>query len=93
VVSKADRFNSTDVTNVSRRLMRDWSLNPLADDWALSSDQDDQWRDGGSVDEVCLDAQIDPASIAQGLIEFGRSYEQRMKTLSHLVAHAKGESH
>jgi transketolase len=92
-VSKADRLNSTFVTNTSRRVMRDWSLNPLADDWALSSDRDNRWRDGGSVDEVCEDAQIDPASIATGLIEFGRSYEQRMKTLSHLVAHAKGESH
>ena len=92
-VSKADRLNSTFVTNTSRRVMRDWSLNPLADDWALSSDRDNRWRDGGSVDEVCEDAQIDPASIATGLIEFGRSYEQRMKTLSHLVAHARGESH
>ena len=73
--------------------MRDWSLNPLADDWALSSDRDNQWRDGGSVDEVCEDAQIDPASIATALMEFGQSYEQRMKTLSLLVAHAKGESH
>jgi transketolase len=93
VVSKGDRLNSTYVTNVSRRLMRDWALNPLADDWALSSDQDNRWRDGGSVAEVCLDARIDPASIARGLIEFGQSYEQRMKTLGHLVAHAKGESH
>jgi transketolase len=93
VVSKADRFNSTYVTNTSRRLMRDWSLNPLADDWALSSDRDNRWRDGGSVDEVCLDAQIDPASIAHGLVEFGEAYQHRMLTLSHLVSHAKGESH
>ena len=93
VVTKGDRLNSTYVTNMSRRVMRDWSLNPLADDWALSSDRDNQWRDGGSVDEVCEDAQIDPASIATALMEFGRSYEQRMKTLSLLVAHARGESH
>ena len=93
VVAKADRFNSTYVTNMARRVMRDWALNPLADDWALSSDRDNRWRDGGSVDETYLDAQLDPASITEWLIEFGQAYEQRMTTLGYLVQHARGESH
>jgi transketolase len=91
VVTKGDRLNSTYVTNMARRVLRDWSLGPLADDWALSSDRDNRWRDGGSVDEVMLDAQLDPESIARWLIEFGQAYEQRMKTLAYLVAHARGE--
>ncbi|HOX25595.1 MAG TPA: transketolase [Candidatus Krumholzibacteria bacterium] len=93
VVTKGDRLNSTYATNMARRCLVDWSLNPLADDWALSSDRDNRWRDGGSVDEVMLDAQLDPESIATALIEFGQAYEQRMKTLGHLLAHARGESH
>jgi len=93
VVTKGDRLNSTYVTNMARRCLRDWALGPLADDWALSSDRDNRWRDGGSVDEVMLDAQLDPESIARWLIEFGQAYGQRMKTLEYLVQHAKGESH
>jgi len=92
-VTKGDRLNSTYVGNMARRCLQDWSLGPLADDWALTSDRDNRWRDGGSVDEVALDAQLDPATIAGWLVEFGQSYEARMKTLSHLVSHAKGESH
>jgi transketolase len=93
VLTKGDRLNSTYVTNMARVCLREWSLNPLADDWALSSDQDNRWRGGGSVDEVLEEAGLDPDSIARGLIEFGQAYEQRMKVLGHLVAHAKGESH
>lgn len=91
VVTKGDRLNSTYITNMARRALRDWSLGPLADDWALSSDRDNRWRDGGSVDEVMLDAQLDPASIAAALIDFGRAHAQRLKTLSYLVLHARGE--
>ncbi len=91
VVTKGDRLNSTYVTNMARRAMRDWALGPLADDWALSSDRDNRWRDGGSVDEVMLDAQLDPESIAARLCEFGRAYVPRMKTLSYLLQHAQSE--
>jgi len=92
-VSKGDRLNSTYVTNMARRVMSDWRLNPLADDWALSSDQDNRWRPGGSVDEVIGEAGLGPETIAARLIDFAAAYDQRMKTLGHLVAHAKGESH
>jgi transketolase len=91
VVTKGDRLNSTYLTNMARRLMRDWALGPLADDWALSSDRDNRWRDGGSVEEVAVDAQLDPASIAAWLIEFGRAHGQRLKTLEYLLGHARGE--
>ena len=93
VVHKADRLNSTFVTNMARITMTDWKMNPLSDDWALSSDRDNKWRDGGDVNEVYEEAGLDPASIAKGLIEFGQAYEQRMAVLGHLVSHAKGESH
>ncbi len=93
VVTKGDRLNSTFVTNMARITMTDWKMNPLSDDWALSSDRDNNWRDGGDVNEVYEEAGLDPASIAKGLIEFGQAYEQRMTVLGHLVSHAKGESH
>ena len=77
VVTKADRFNSTYVTNRSRRVMRDWVFNPLADEYALSSDRDDSWRPGGSIAEVCIDAGIDPESIAKGVVAFAEDPNYR----------------
>jgi transketolase len=90
VLSAGDRMNSTYVTNRSRRVMRDWVFNPLADRYALSSDRDDRWRPGGSVDELCTNAGIDPAGIAAGVIRFANDYELRMKELKEMLAEAQG---
>ncbi len=92
-ISKADRLNSTYVANMARRCMTDWSLGPLADDWALTSDRDNRWRPGGTVAEIYAEMGLDPEGIARGLVAFAEAYPHRMKTLVHLVAHAKGESH
>ena len=58
VLSKGDRLNSTYVTNMARKVLAEWSLNPLADDFALTSDQDNQWarrRLGGRGLRGCAD--------------------------------------
>jgi len=91
-ITKGDRLNSTYITNMARRCLRDWSFGPLADDWSLSADRDNRWRPGGSVDEIYREAGLDPQSIAENLIAFAQAYPQRMRTLEHLVAHASGAS-
>ncbi|MFO7654280.1 MAG: transketolase [Candidatus Krumholzibacteriia bacterium] len=90
VLTPGDRMNSTYVTNRARRLMRDWAFNALADDYALSSDRDDRWRPGGSVDEVCASAGIDPDSIAEGVIRFAQDFQTRMAKLKAMVDEAMG---
>jgi len=39
------------ITNRAFKLMRDWVNGPLAREYSLSSDWDDRWRTGGTVDE------------------------------------------
>ncbi len=90
VISDADRLNSTYLTNRSRRLMRDWVFNPLADDYALASDMDDRWRTGGSVDEVCAEAHLDPESIAAGVVRFARDHGKRLARLKEMLDAALG---
>ncbi len=46
VITAADRMNSTFITNGAKRLMHDWTFNPLAEQYCLSSDWDDDWRLG-----------------------------------------------
>ncbi|PIE64622.1 MAG: hypothetical protein CSA24_03025, partial [Deltaproteobacteria bacterium] len=81
---------STFVTNGSRRVMKDWNFNPLADRYAMSSDWDDLWRPGGSVTEVCESAGIDPASLAKGVIAFAEDYAKRMRELGGMLDDARG---
>ncbi len=90
VLTPGDKFNSTYITNGAKRTMHDWVFNPLADQYAMSSDWDNQWRPGGSLDEVCLSAKIDPESLRDGVIKFAKDHDQRMRILSGMMEQAKG---
>jgi len=90
VLTPGDRMNSTFVTNRSRRVMKDWNFNALADRYAMSSDWDDMWRPGGSVDEVCESAGIDPESLAKGVVAFAEDYGKRMEELGAMMEEARG---
>ena len=81
VITAADRWDSTYITNRSRRLMRDWAFNPLADEYAMSSDFDDRWRTGGNLDEVIEEARLDPASLLQGIERFVTERPKRIERL------------
>lgn len=90
VLTAGDMLNSTYVTNRARRTMVDWNFNPLADRYAMSSDWDDNWRPGGSLNDVCEDAGIDPDSLAKGVVAFAEDYDQRMAELETMLSQAKG---
>jgi transketolase len=81
VITPADRMNSTFVTNRAKRLMSDWTFNPLATQYAMSSDWDDEWRVGGSLDEVCEDSRIDVPSLTAGVVKFAGAHGERMAQL------------
>jgi len=81
VLPWSDWMDSTYVTNGSRRLMRDWAPNKICDEYALSSDFDDRWRTGGSVDELKLEAHIDPVSVWEGIARFAGDREKRLARL------------
>jgi transketolase len=81
LLSIADRWDSTYITNRSRRLMRDWVFNPLADRYAMSSDQDDRWRTGGTVDDVIEEAGLDPDSLLAGIERFVAERSQRLEEM------------
>jgi transketolase len=90
VLSTGDMMNSTYVTNRARRTMSDWNFNALADRYAMSSDWDDMWRPGGSLDQVCENAGLDPDSLAKGVIAFAEDYDSRMAELENMLGAAKG---
>jgi transketolase len=82
VLSRSDLLDSTVVSNQARKLMRDWLPHKVAERYALTPDWDDRWRTGGTVDEVKLEAHIDPEHLLEGLKLFARDREKRLKEIS-----------
>jgi transketolase len=81
VITEADKWDSTFITNRSRRTMYDWIYNPLATEYAMSSDFDNRWRTGGNLDEVIEEAHLDPENLLEGIERFVKDREKRLKTL------------
>jgi transketolase len=81
VLPHAEWLDSTVITNGARRLMHDWLPHRVAEEYAMSSDWDDRWRTGGSVEELKREAHIDPDSIWQGIARFAAEREQRLARL------------
>jgi transketolase len=80
-IEPADRLDSMVITNGAYKLMRDWADDPIVREYSLSSDWDDRWRTGGSVDEVIEEAHLDAAHILAGIERFVRERPVRLKGL------------
>ncbi len=78
ILSPADRCDSTFISNGSRRLMSDWKLHPIANEYAMTSDFDDRWRTGGTLDEVMEEAHLSPDWLLQGIERFVRDRGARL---------------
>jgi len=85
VISEADRWDAMAITSGAFRLMRDWVDGPLAAEYSLSSDWDDRWRTGGSIDEVMAEAHLAPEHILAGIERFARERDERVRRLQAIV--------
>jgi transketolase len=70
VLSSDDLARSTVISNGARIGMTDWIANETSRAYAMTSDQDDRWRSGGSVEEVCEEARLSPADLLEGIRRF-----------------------
>ena len=70
VLSAAERADAYAITNRARRLMIDWVSRELTAENCLSSDFDDRWRTGGTLDEVIEEAHLTTAHIAEGIAHY-----------------------
>jgi len=89
ILSPADRADSTVITTQSRGSMADWIFNELAPEYALSSDRDDRWRTGGTVEEVIDEAGLSPEKMLEGIRRFVRERETRLSRLEAGLAEAR----
>ena len=78
ILPAASQLDCMAVSNRSRRLMFDWMKNPIAEEYSLTSDWDDRWRTGGSVDEVLAEAHLSPEDILAGIERFVKDRSERL---------------
>jgi transketolase len=90
VLGEADRIDSTVISNRARRLAVDWMFNPLAAEYAITSDWDDRWRTGGSVDEIIAEAHLSPEWILRGIERFVRDRDERLARIRKALEAAGG---
>ena len=74
------------VTNRAFKLMRDWVNGPIAQEYSLSSDWDNRWRTGGTVDEVMDEAHLGPEHILEAIARYAADRDARVQRLREVVA-------
>jgi transketolase len=81
ILPEEDWLDSMVITNGALRLMHDWLTSKIAEQYSLSSDWDNRWRTGGTVEELCEEARISPGWILAGIEKFAREREKRLRAL------------
>lgn len=84
IVSDADWLNSTFITNASGIAMQDWTANKISAEYALTADWDNNWRSGGSLEEVVEDAHLSERWLLEGIERFIHDFDLRMKRLGRI---------
>jgi transketolase len=90
VLSAGDRMDSTVITTQARWLMHDWLFNPLAEEYAMSSDWDNRWRTGGTLDDVIDEAHLSPRWLLAGIRRFVDDRQARLGRLQAGLDAARG---
>jgi len=65
--------------------MSDWIDHPIGAEYSLTSDWDDRWRTGGSLDEVIAEAHLSPPYLLAGILRFARERPLRLRRLREIV--------
>jgi len=85
ICSPSDRWDGMAITNRAFKLMTDFVEGPIAKDYSLSSDWDDRWRTGGTVDEVMDEAHLGPGHILAAIVRYAADREARHGRLREIV--------
>jgi transketolase len=88
VLTDADRADSTFFTTQARRMMSAWAFNSISEEYCLSSDHDDRWRTGGTLEEVLDEAHMSPTWVLQAIRRFADDRTLRLAKLSQQLASA-----
>lgn len=78
VFPEAARYDCMVISTMTKRVPPMPNLGPLTEEYSLYADFDDRWRTGGTEPDVIAEARLDPDSIFEGVVRFGREREERL---------------
>jgi transketolase len=62
--------------------MRQWVSSYVSEQYAMTSDWDNRWRTGGTVEEVVEEAHLDPEHLLEGIKRFVEDKRERRRKLN-----------
>ncbi len=85
IISEAEWSDSMIVTNTALRIMHNWISNRIVSEYSVSPDWDDNWRTGGSLDEIIDEAHLSPRWVLEAIQKFASERNSRLERLNKQV--------
>ena len=85
IISEKEWSDSMIVTNTGLRIMHNWISNRIVSEYSVSPDWDNNWRTGGSVDEIIDEAHLSPRWVLEAIRKFASERKQRLERLNNQV--------
>jgi len=85
IISETEWSDSMIVTNTALRIMHNWISNRIVSEYSVSPDWDDNWRSGGSLDEIIDEAHLSPRWVLEAIQKFASERNSRLERLNKQV--------
>ena len=85
IISETEWSDSMIVTNTGLRIMHNWISNRIVSEYSVSPDWDDNWRTGGSLDEIIDEAHLSPRWVLEAIQKFASERNSRLERLNNQV--------
>ena len=85
IISETEWSDSMIVTNTALRIMHNWISNRIVSEYSVSPDWDDNWRTGGSLDEIIDEAHLSPRWVLEAIQKFASERNSRLERLNKQV--------
>jgi transketolase len=89
ILTEADKADSTVISTQSRASMHDWVFNEAGNEYAITSDWDDRWRTGGTLEEVIEEAHLSPEWVLKGIERFAADRPARLTRQQEILSEAR----
>ena len=84
-ISDQEWADSMIVTYTGLRIMQNWISNRIVSEYSVSPDWDNNWRTGGSVDEIIDEAHLSPRWVLEAIEKFASDRQSRLERLNNQV--------
>ena len=85
IISEKEWSDSMVVTNTGLKIMNNWISNRVVSEYSVSPDWDNNWRTGGSLDEIIDEAHLSPRWVLSAIEKFASERKIRLEKLNKQV--------